>query len=258
VSDPTLLRTTDDKGREAIGFAASDQSASAEGVYRGFEDIFRGSEEFIRERQRVYLQSIGGREPVLDVGCGRGEFLDLLREAGIEARGVDIDEGMVEHCRQKGHDVELAEANEYLEGQPDDSLGAIFAAQVIEHMPYEALVRFFELAVAKLAPGGVFIAETVNPHSIPALKAFWVDPTHRNPIFPEVAAALARLAGFESGLIFFPAGTGKLDEDRVTQGEYALIATKAGVARSTREGDEVSFAAGAPSESPSVLEAGGD
>lgn len=226
VSDPSLLRTTDSKGREAIGFSAGERPASAEDVYRGFEDIFRGSEEFIRRRQLLYVDVIAERQPVLDVGCGRGEFLDLLKEAGIEARGVDIDEGMVEHCREKGHNVELADANDYLERQADDSLGAIFAAQVIEHLPYEALVRFFSLAEAKLAPGAVFIAETVNPHSIPALKAFWVDPTHRNPIFPEVAAALARLAGFASGLIVFPAGTGELEEDRVTQGEYALVATK--------------------------------
>jgi glycosyltransferase involved in cell wall biosynthesis/SAM-dependent methyltransferase len=226
VSDHSLLRTTDSKGREAIGFSAGERPAPAEDVYRGFEDIFRGSEEFIRRRQRLYVDVIGERQPVLDVGCGRGEFLDLLKEAGIEARGVDIDEGMVEHCREKGHNVELADANDYLERQADDSLGAIFAAQVIEHLPYEALVRFFSLAEAKLVPGAVFIAETVNPHSIPALKAFWVDPTHRNPIFPEVAAALARLAGFASGLIVFPSGTGELEEDRVTQGEYALVATK--------------------------------
>ncbi|HEX9350224.1 MAG TPA: class I SAM-dependent methyltransferase, partial [Gaiellaceae bacterium] len=197
--------------------------------YRGFEDIFRGPEEFIRERQRVYLDLIGTRQPVLDVGCGRGEFLDLLAEAGVEASGIDINEGMVAHCRKKGHEVELVDANAYLEAQPDDSFGAIFAAQVIEHMSYEALVRFFGLVRDRLAPGGVFIAETVNPHSIPALKAFWVDPTHRNPIFPEVAAALARVHGFEDGLIVFPAGTGELDEDRVTQGEYALVATKQGV-----------------------------
>jgi SAM-dependent methyltransferase len=226
VSDQSLLRTTDSMGREAIGFSAGERPAAEGDVYRGFEDIFRGSEEFIRQRQRLYIDVIGAREPVLDVGCGRGEFLDLLKEAGIEARGVDIDEGMVEHCREKGHDVELADANAYLERQADDSLGAIFAAQVIEHLPYEELVRFFSLAGAKLAPGAVFIAETVNPHSLPALKAFWVDPTHRNPIFPEVAAALARLAGFASGLIIFPAGTGQLEEDRVTQGEYALVATK--------------------------------
>ncbi len=187
MSEPKALRTTDDQGREAIGFAGNQHSVSAEGVYRGFEDIFRGPEEFIRERQRVYLDLIGTRQPVLDVGCGRGEFLDLL------------------------------------------AFGAIFAAQVIEHMSYEALVRFFGLVRDRLAPGGVFIAETVNPHSIPALKAFWVDPTHRNPIFPEVAAALARVHGFEDGLIVFPAGTGELDEDRVTQGEYALVATKQGV-----------------------------
>src|SRR5439155_16009205 len=104
MSDPGLLRTKDPQGREAIGFAGNDLPAGAGELYRGFENIFRGPEEFIRDRQRVYLELIGERQPVLDVGCGRGEFLDLLSEAGTEAVGIDIDEGMVMHCRAKGHD----------------------------------------------------------------------------------------------------------------------------------------------------------
>ncbi len=83
-------------------------------------------------------------EPVLDVGCGRGELLDLLREEGIEALGVDIDEGMVERSREKGHSVELADAVDYLERQPDEKFGAIVAIHVIEHLPYEDLLRFLE------------------------------------------------------------------------------------------------------------------
>jgi glycosyltransferase involved in cell wall biosynthesis/2-polyprenyl-3-methyl-5-hydroxy-6-metoxy-1,4-benzoquinol methylase len=239
MSDPSVLRTKDADGREAIGFAGNELPVSAEGLYRGFEEIFRGSEEFIRRRQRSYVELIGDRQPVLDVGCGRGEFLDLLAEANIEAGGIDIDEGMVSYCREKGHEVDLADANSHLELQPDDTYGAIFAGQVIEHMPYEELVRFFGLVERKLAPGGVFVAETVNPHSIAALKAFWVDPTHRNPIFPEVAAALAGLHGFEAALIVFPAGTGELEEDRRTQGEYALVATKQRVGAVTERGSKV-------------------
>jgi glycosyltransferase involved in cell wall biosynthesis/SAM-dependent methyltransferase len=225
VSDPGALRIPDETGRPVIGFR--DSKLGAEGGYRGFEDTFRGTEEFIRERQRPYLDLLGERSPVLDVGCGRGEFLELLAKAGIEARGIDTDPDMVARCREKGLGVEQAEAVSYLEAQPDGSLGVVFSAQVIEHLPYEELVRYFQLAERKLVPGGLFIAETVNPHSIQAFKAFWVDLTHRLPIFPEVAVTLARLHGFESAYVFFPLGTGELETDRRTQGEYAVVAMRA-------------------------------
>jgi 2-polyprenyl-3-methyl-5-hydroxy-6-metoxy-1,4-benzoquinol methylase len=225
VSEPKLLRTTDPSGREAIGYNGNERTASTKDIYRGFEDLFRGSEDFVRDRQRVYLALIGDRQPVLDVGCGRGEFLELLTEKGITARGIDIDGGMVEHCRTKGHDVELAEGNIYLDQQADDSLGAIFAAQVIEHMPYDELTHFFERARQKLSADGIFIVETVNPHSLRAMKAFWVDPTHQTPIFPEVAAALCWLHGYGSARVVFPNGTGPLERDLFEQGEYAVVAT---------------------------------
>jgi O-antigen chain-terminating methyltransferase len=134
---------------------------------------------------------------------------------------------MIARCREKGLAVEQAEAVSYLEAQPDGSLGVVFSAQVIEHLSYEELVSYFQLAERKLARGGLFIAETVNPHSIQAFKAFWVDPTHRAPIFPEVAVTLARLYGFESAYVFFPLGTGELEIDRRTQGEYAVVARRA-------------------------------
>jgi glycosyltransferase involved in cell wall biosynthesis/SAM-dependent methyltransferase len=234
LADQELFRMIEPDGREVMGYSEHHNEARG-AVYRGFEDLFRGTEKFIRERQRTYVDLLSGHEPVLDVGCGRGELLDLLQEAGIEARGVDLDEGMVAHCREKGHRVDLAEATEYLTGQPDQALGGIFSAQVIEHMPYEALIRFFDLARRKLSPGGLFVAETVNPHSIPALKTFWVDLTHEKPVFPEVALALCRLHDFESARVVFPNGSGDLETDRRTQGEYAVVATVACVAASMRE-----------------------
>lgn len=226
-SDPTLLRTTDAQGRPAIGYRRGRiPRRDEQGVYHGFEEIFRGSEARIRDRQRVYLDVIGDRRPVLDVGCGRGEFLDLLREAGVPASGIDIDPGMVARCREKAHAVEQVDANEYLSGQPDDSLGVVFSAQVIEHLAYEHLLEFLRLAREKLVPGGLLVAETVNPHFLAAFKTFWVDPTHRSPIFPEVVAALCGLTGFESAVILFPHGVGGLDADRREQSEYAVMATK--------------------------------
>jgi glycosyltransferase involved in cell wall biosynthesis/SAM-dependent methyltransferase len=224
LADRELLRIKDAHGREALGYVDGGGEAASEKLYLEFENIFRGSEPLIRERQQVYLDYVEGREPVLDVGCGRGEFLDLLREKAIDAKGIDIDAGMVSHCREKGHDVELADATAYLSDVSNGSLGAIFSSQVIEHLPYEKLLHLLELSNMKLASNGIFIAETVNPHSVSALKTFWVDPTHRSPIFPEVALALCRLRGFPSAVIVFPNGTGDFDRDRRESGEYALIA----------------------------------
>jgi SAM-dependent methyltransferase len=223
MADPSLLQTTDHRGRPAIGYSQDSVDGSTE-VYRAFEDVFRGPEEFIRERQRVYLEVIGSRSPVLDVGCGRGEFLDLLRDAGISAKGVDLNAGMVERCRQKGHAVEQIGVNDALESLPDRSLGAVFAAQVIEHLAYRDLLRFFELSRRKLAADGLFIAETVNPHSIQAFKMFWIDPTHQTPLYPEVAVTLCRLNGFASAIVIFPNGVDDLERDRAEQGEYAVVA----------------------------------
>jgi glycosyltransferase involved in cell wall biosynthesis len=212
--DPVLGRT--------LGFRS--EGASGEG-YRDFEDLFRGSEEMIRERQKVYLDVIDDREPVFDAGCGRGEFLDLLDGAGKEFIGVDLDPTMVERCREKGYDsVKLGDAVEVLEGMEPASLGAIFSAQVVEHMPFETLKRFFEVGLTRLKPGGVLIAETVNPHSARALKAFWVDPTHQHPLFPEVLLSLCETIGYTSGDVIAPNGTGDWEVDRVREGEYALIA----------------------------------
>lgn len=208
-----------------IGFRAAATGADRNG-YRGFEDLFRGSEEMIRDRQRVYLSLVEGREPVFDAGCGRGEFLDLLAEHGIAARGVDADPDMVRRCREKGHDnVEQGNLVEALEGTPEGSLGAIFSAQVIEHLELGDLQRFLELGRTRLRPGGLLIAETVNPHSVAALKSFWVDPTHQHPLFPETMLSLCALAGYVQGDVFAPVGSGDWREDRTRVGEYAVVAS---------------------------------
>jgi glycosyltransferase involved in cell wall biosynthesis/SAM-dependent methyltransferase len=223
------LRVEDEGGREAIGFTdeGDGDSDGAASVYLGFESVFRLSEDVVRDRQRMYAELLRDHAPVLDVGCGRGELLELLRDGGIEARGIDIDEGMVARCREKGLDVEKADALAYLEAQPDASIGAVFSAQVVEHLGYAALLRFLELAHAKLAPGGVFLAESVNPHSVVALRAFWLDPTHEAPLYPEVLLVFCRLHGFASGRVLFPEGRGDLERDRRDCGDYAVVARKA-------------------------------
>ena len=209
------------------GYEDEPGQTGATAIYQRFEDLFRGPEPFIRDRQRPYIGLIGKRGRVADLGCGRGEFLDLLRDAGIEYDGIDSDPDMVRHCHERGHErVEHGDMIAWLERQPDASLGAIFSAQVIEHLPYEPLKRLFELSARKLSPGGILIAETVNPHSVSAMKTFWVDPTHVRPIFPEVALALARFSGFGAGFVFHPNGIGNVEADRYMEGEYALVATR--------------------------------
>jgi glycosyltransferase involved in cell wall biosynthesis/2-polyprenyl-3-methyl-5-hydroxy-6-metoxy-1,4-benzoquinol methylase len=211
-----------------IGFRTSPGEMDRDG-YRGFEDLFRGSEEMIRNRQRVYVDLVAERAPVLDAGCGRGEFLDLLAERGIEFRGVDLDADQVRRCREKGYaNVEQGDLIEVLERTPEGSLGAIFSAQVIEHLELAQLQRFLELGLSRLRPGGLLIAETVNPHSAAALKAFWVDPTHKHPLFPETMLSLCALGGYVAADVFAPVGTGDWERDRTRVGEYAIVATTPG------------------------------
>ena len=226
VWDPSLVSTMDDgAGGTTIGYRAATAGPTAS-PYLDFEEIFRGPESSVRDRQRPYVERLRGRAPVVDIGCGRGELLDLCRDAGIAVLGVDIDSGMVDRCRTKGHRVEHADALEYLAGWPDHSIGAIFSAQFIEHLPHERLIRFLQLSYQKLTADGLFVAETVNPHSIQAFKAFWTDHTHERPIFPEPLLALCKLYGFAEASIFFPTGSGNFQADRWTQGDYAVVARR--------------------------------
>jgi SAM-dependent methyltransferase len=170
--------------------------AAAMPDYFAFEARMRGSTAQVRERQRVYAEDFREAAPVLDVGCGRGELLSLLREAGIEARGVDADSDMVEYARGEDLEVEQADALDHLQGLEDGSLGGIFAGQVAEHLPPPVLIGLLELAVRKLRPGGLFVAETINPLSPIALRNYFADLTHAQPLVPETLELLARQAGF--------------------------------------------------------------
>jgi 2-polyprenyl-3-methyl-5-hydroxy-6-metoxy-1,4-benzoquinol methylase len=224
MDDPDRFHYTDEHGKRVLGFQS--RRAVEGDVSLGFEAIFRGSEAFVRDRFRSYLPLLRAHQRVIDVGCGRGEMLDLLREAGVPAAGVDIDEVMVRHCREKGHTVELTDPLGYLRQQPDCSLPAIFSARVVEHLTHEELFPFLEWSRAKLTPGGLLVFETVNPHALETIKPSAIDPTLQRLMSPEVAVAWCWLLGFEQTYVFFPNGSGDLEQDRTTQGEYAVVAGK--------------------------------
>jgi SAM-dependent methyltransferase len=210
---------------EVTGFRSSLAQGECGSPYACFEEVFRGPAERVTELQRPYVALVADHQPVLDVGCGRGELLVLLAAEGIEARGLDTDAGMIARCRAQGLDVTQAEATEYLDGVDDGSLGTLFCAQVIEHLDADALWRLLELARRKLKPTGLFIAETVNPHSVAALKTFWVDRTHRAPVFPEVALTMCGCAGFASAYVFAPGHT-SFEKARFEATAYAVVATQ--------------------------------
>lgn len=177
---------------------AAQPAAAALPDYFAFEARMRGSTAAVRERQRVYVEDFRDASPVLDVGCGRGEFLVLLKEAGIEARGIDADADMAAFARGEGVDVDQADAITYLDSLEDGYLGGIFAAQVVEHLPPPTLVRLLELAAAKLRPGGLLVAETINPLSPLALRSYFADLTHAQPLVPDTLVLLAQHAGFRA------------------------------------------------------------
>jgi SAM-dependent methyltransferase len=209
---------------EVLGYDAAVVRPEGDSDYVAFEELFRGPAARVAESQRPYLALVREHEPVLDIGCGRGEFLALLAGEGITATGLDSDPGMVRRCEDLGLRATLGEANEYLDRLDDRSLGTVFSAQLIEHLAHSELQRMLELARRKLRPGGLFIAETVNPHRISSLKTFWVDVTHQHPIFPEVALALCAIAGFESAYVFAPTFA-DFERARFEAPAYAVVAT---------------------------------
>ena len=172
--------------------------------YAALEDEFRGSREQIRERLSFYLPTlteggIGGESmPVLDVGCGRGEWLELLRENHLQATGIDLNRVLLAMCRERGLPVLEAEAVEYLQSLPEASLGAVTGFHILEHLPLPQLLDLLNEAKRVLKPGGVAIFETPNPNNVfVGSRYFYLDPTHRHPIPPLLGRFLAEARGFE-------------------------------------------------------------
>ena len=151
--------------------------------YAWFAERFRGSEERVRESQRVYLEYFQGRGAVLDIGCGRGEFLELMREAGVGASGIDASAECVAACHLKGLEAHEADLFEYLAGLGEETLDGIFCGQVVEHLPPGRLPELVRLCATRLERGGVIAMETPNPECLAIFATyFYLDPTHVRPV----------------------------------------------------------------------------
>jgi SAM-dependent methyltransferase len=166
--------------------------------YAGFENRFRGGPDDVKKQLRQYVPYFSKGGPVLDLGCGRGEFLELLRENGVEASGVDLNGQMVDICLDKGLLCRKGDILESLAECKDGSLGGIFSSQVIEHLPPAYLKKLIETGLHKLVPAGTLILETVNPLSVFALvQVYYLDLSHHNPIHPQALKFMLESAGFE-------------------------------------------------------------
>ena len=182
---------------------AKERSHLLDPLYLAFEDQFRGTKREIKDRLKVYLPVLNqvnagiSKRPVLDVGSGRGEWLELLKEEDLTAQGVDLSKVLVEQCKDGGLEIEEADAIEYLQRFPASSLGAITAFHFIEHLQFEELIAFLDASLRVLLPDGIAIFETPNPENIlVGAHSFYLDPTHRNPLPPKMMKFLVESRGF--------------------------------------------------------------
>lgn len=169
-------------------------------LYFALEDTLRGTPEQIKDAVKVYLPVLRAAEitaDILDVGCGRGEWLEVLRENGFQARGIDTNRVVLQRCKDLSLDVEESEALTYLASLPDASLNAVTAFHFAEHLPLDALVRFLDETGRTLKPGGLLILETPNPENLIVGSCnFYLDPTHKNPIPIPTLKLLVEARGF--------------------------------------------------------------
>jgi SAM-dependent methyltransferase len=220
--------------------------AAAEDLfYRAFEEEFRGSRELIKSRLCFYLPFI---EPLkqtqpcpkaVDLGCGRGEWLEILAENGFSALGVDRDDGMLAACRERGLASEKEDAIECLKRLPDASLAIVSGFHIAEHLPFADLRRLVQESARVLKPGGLLILETPNPENLRvAGTSFYLDPTHERPLPPDLLKFLAQYYGFarvkiarlqEPAELRAKASITLMDVLSGSSPDYAVIAKKASV-----------------------------
>ena len=171
--------------------------------YRAFEERYRGSRELIESRLEVYLpfveplKTLYKAPEILDLGCGRGEWLELLGHNGFQAKGVDLDEGMLSACRELNLNVCQADALDYLRGLTANKLSVVSAFHVVEHISFEALRQLVDEAYRVLKPGGLLILETPNSENlVVGTSDFYLDPTHQRPLPAQLLSFVVEYAGF--------------------------------------------------------------
>jgi O-antigen chain-terminating methyltransferase len=179
-------------------------SAFLDDYYWRFEEHFRGTREQIRDRLSVYqpfIAELATRLPgsqLIDVGCGRGEWLDLVAKWGVPSRGVDTNARMIKECSERGLNSEHGDAFEYLRKIPSGSLGAVTGFHIVEHLPINLLFKLLNESYRTLKPGGFVIFETPNPENLAVGSCdFYTDPTHRNPIPPHSLGFIMGYVGFK-------------------------------------------------------------
>jgi O-antigen chain-terminating methyltransferase len=189
--------------------------------YFSFENRFRGSREEIKRRMRFYLPLVENRgagkpgRPIVDLGCGRGEWLELLKQKKLTATGVDLNGVMIDQCNERKLKVVQSDAIEFLRQLPDDSHGAITGFHIIEHLPLDTLVDLIAETFRVLQPGGLAIFESPNCKNLTVGACyFYIDPTHRNPVFPETAQFMLETTGFERVTLEYlsPVETGDISD----------------------------------------------
>jgi SAM-dependent methyltransferase len=214
-----------------------------DGFYRAFEDKHRGSREQIKNRQRVYLPLVSPLAHVypgvqtIDLGCGRGEWLELLGELGFDARGVDLNDGMLQECRDRGLHVATEDALTALQKLPDASQAVVSGFHFAEHIPFDILQQVVQEALRVLRPAGLLILETPNPENIVVGSAnFYLDPTHNRPLPPLLLEFLPEYCGFHRvKLLRLQEPVNLTDTRRLTihdvlsgvSPDYAVVAQKA-------------------------------
>jgi len=195
-------RLPDPLDTEQLAAFSGEADRVLDAMYVSFEDCFRGTRADIKQRLSAYLPSLppgvgSGFAPAVDLGCGRGEWLELLKEHDLTATGIDLNRMMAECCREQGLTVVEADALAYLREQPDNSLGLITGFHIIEHLPLRTLVALFDEALRVLKPSGMVIFETPNPENLVVGACnFYMDPTHRNPMPPVMTQFLIEARGF--------------------------------------------------------------
>jgi O-antigen chain-terminating methyltransferase len=178
--------------------AAPPSQSTDDYKYVGFEDAFRGSDNSVAEKLEAYLPIFAGASDVVDLGCGRGEFLAALRSAGVTARGVDTNAAMVAVAREQGLDVTRNDALGYVASLPDESIGGVIATQVVEHLEPPYLFKLLDALSRTLRRGAPIVLETINPACWYAFFSSYIrDITHVRPVHPETLQYLLRASGFE-------------------------------------------------------------